>query len=239
MWPSKGGSQPDGGLVMTLRPAAVINATRVVRNREVNLTAPARCICYAAVSELACSPHDVDPRPALRDKIGNLGGLEYSQSLDGLLTEFVEIDLEQLKREYSGLFEVGSDGPPCPIREDLQTGQRGGTREDIVRFYNYFNYKLGDDFAWAPDHLSVELEFMHYLCYREASAEDDQTSFQFAQIDFSERHLVRWVPEFARDVAATAEHSMYSRVIPIINDFLMADFAWQGKTVYTEESNQG
>ena len=181
----------------------------------------------------------MDPRVSLRDRIGIGAALDYAAGLDDLLREFVALDLDKLKFGYSALFEVGSDGPPCPIREDLQTGQRSGTREDLVRFYNFFNYKLEEKFAWAPDHLSVELEFMHFLCYREASSESDAASYQLAQVDFSERHLVRWVPELAKDVAKVATDSIYRRVIDTIEQFLIADTAWQCGTIITKDSSHG
>ena len=205
-----------------------------VSQRDIRQTAAVRCACYAALSELACSPHDLDPRTSLRDRISIGAGLDYAAGLDDLLREFVALDLDTIKSEYSALFEVGSDGPPCPIREDLQTGQRSGTREDLVRFYNFFKYKLEEKFAWAPDHLSVELEFMHFLCYREASAESDATSYQLAQVDFSELHLMRWVPELAKDVARIASDSIYRRVIDAIEQFLTADFAWQCGTIVNQ-----
>jgi len=207
------------------------NLVRVVSGRDAPRTAPARCTCYALLSELVCSPHDIDPRASLRDKIGAGAVLEYAAGLDELLCEFVALDLDTLKLEYSAMFEVGSDGPPFPIREDLQTGQRSGTREDLVRFYNYFNYALEEKFAWAPDHLSVELEFMHFLCYREASAESNAASYQLAQADFSQRHLVRWVPKLARDLTEVASNSVYCRVIGAIERFLTADHAWQCGTI--------
>jgi len=218
-------------------PDVTMNLTRFisVSERNVRQTAAARCTCYGALSELACSPHDMDPRVSLRDKIDIDTALDYADGLGSLLREFVELDLDKLKYEYSALFEVGGDGPPCPIREDLQTGQRAGTREDLVRFYNYFNYKLEEKFAWAPDHLSVELEFMHFLCYREASAETDAASYQLAQVDFSERHLVRWVPELAKSVANVATDSIYRRAIDAIEQFLTADYAWQRGTIITED----
>jgi len=222
-------------------PEVTVNPTRLVSvsERDARQTAAARCACYAALSELACSPHDMDPRVSLRDKIDIGTALDYADGLDGLLREFVALDLDTLKLEFSALFEVGSDGPPCPIREDLQTGQRAGTREDLVRFYNYFNYTLEEKFAWAPDHLSVELEFMHFLCYREASAGSDAASYQLAQIDFSQRHLMRWVPELARSVARVASDSVYCRVIDAIERFLAADYAWQCGTIITEDSGHG
>ena len=209
---------------------------RSVTGRDVGNTAPARCACFAAWSELTASPHDIDPRPALRDKLGAPAGLDYAAGLQRLMEQFVALDLNRLKSEYSGLFEVGSDGPPVPIREDLQTGMRGGTREGIVRFYNFFNYSLADNYAWAPDHASVQLEFMHFLCYREATASSPEAalSYQLGQFDFTERHLQRWLPLLADGVAQHSPDSLYADVTRELNDFMAADFAWQKGTVVDE-----
>jgi DMSO reductase family type II enzyme chaperone len=202
-----------------------------VSGRDVDVTGPARCACYAVLSELTASPHDIDPRQSLREKIGVAANLPYGEDLDKILTEFVEADLDVLKKEYSGLFEVGSDGPPVPIREDLQTGQRSGTREELVRFYNYFNYALEEKFAWAPDHLSVQLEFMHVLCFREVSDEDERLSYQLAQADFTARHLIKWVPQLLEGVESLSPGSLYARVIGTLNEFLASDYAWQNGTI--------
>jgi DMSO reductase family type II enzyme chaperone len=208
-------------------------AKRQVVNRDRARTAPPRCASYAALSELSASPHELDPRPSLREKIGVGKTLEYAAGLDELLGDVARTDLSRLKAEYSSLFEVGSQGPPVPIREDLQTGQRGGTREEIVRFYDFFGYRLADQFAWAPDHLSVELEFVHFLCFQEAAAatDDDSVSFQLAQVDFTERHLQRWLPGLAAGVAEHAADSLYRRVISLLAEFVAGDFAWQNSTI--------
>jgi DMSO reductase family type II enzyme chaperone len=157
----------------------------------------------------------------------------HARALDALLAEVCSAELARLRSEYSGLFEVGSQGPPVPIREDLQTGQRAGTREEIVRFYDYFGYVLDGKFAWQPDHLSVELEFMHYLCYREAQAGDevDALSFQLAQADFSGRHLAGWVPQLAANVDRLAPESLYARIVAAVREFVAADHQWQMGTI--------
>lgn len=208
---------------------------RTVRDRYAGDTAPLRCIGYAACSELAASPYDLDPRPALKERIGIGQAIPYAAGLDALLAEVAGAELAQLQAEYSGLFEVGSQGPPAPIREDLQTGQRAGTREDVVRFYDFFGYRLGEKFAWQPDHLSVELEFMHFLCFREARGESDVLSFQLGQVDFTARHLVRWVPAFAESVAKLAPGSLYGRAMGALAGFVTGDHEWQVNTVTTNE----
>lgn len=212
-------------------------AIRHVHDRDINATAAPRCTCYAAWSELTASPHDLDPRPGLREKLGALGELPHAQAMRALIAEFVDTELDLLKRQYSSLFEVGSDGPPVPIREDLQTGQRTGTREDLVRFYDFFGYRLAERFAWAPDHLSVELEFMHFLCYGEATAEEDESPYQLAQVDFAERHLVRWVPDLAAQTAKATDDGLYRRVMAALSDFILADYDWQLGTISATEEN--
>ena len=215
--------------------SSAASPSRSIVGRDAESTSPARCACYAALSELVASPHDFDPRPSLRERSGAASGLAYGKDLDDVLTEYVAADHDALKRWYSGLFEVGDDGPPTPIREDLQTGQRSGTREDLVRFYNFFSYTLAKKFAWAPDHLSVELEFMHFLCYREAAAgsndDGDAQSYQLAQYDFSTRHLVNWIPGLADKVAHNAPDSLYARVLACAREFVLSDHAWQESTI--------
>lgn len=225
------------------RGGAAAATRRSVAGRDVESTAVARCSCYAALSALVASPHDLDPRSTLRERIG-LGELvEYASQLDPLLDKFADIDLDVLKREYSRLFEVGDDGPPVPIREDLQTGQRAGTREDLVRFYNFFKYKLSEKYAWAPDHLSVELEFMHFLCFREATASSgehgDALSYQLAQFDFSTRHLVNWIPRFADAVARSAPNSLHAQALGALSAFVQSDNEWQASTIVISSADDG
>ena len=112
-----------------------------------------------------------------------------------------------------------------------QTGQRSGTREDVVRFYDYFGDVLDEKFAWQPDHLSLQLEFMHYLCFRESEQGEEVLSYQLAQLDFAERHLVSWVPRFAAQVEKHASGSLYARVVAALRDFIAEDFAWQTATI--------
>lgn len=206
---------------------------RVVADRDAG-RAVARCLCYAAFSELTASPHEIDPRPTLAGRLGAGEGLPGTAALDAVLAEIIAGDIDDLRREYSGLFEVGSQGPPVPIREDLQTGQRAGTREDIIRFYEYFGYALAEKYAWQPDHLSVELEFMHLLCHGEATGEGDQASFQLAQADFSDRHLMRWIPGLRAAVERIAAGSRYARVLACLDEFVSADFAFQQSTIRTQ-----
>lgn len=206
----------------------------VLASREREGSAPPRCLAYAACSELLASPHERDPRPALQARVG-LGALwPQAAALDPLLVDVATADLGALRVAYSGLFEVGDEGPPVPLREDLQPG-RAGSREELVRFYDHFGYALSEPLAWQPDHLSVLLEFMHFLCWREAQASDDEAAlpFQLAQADFAQRHLASWLPQWAQRVGELAEGSLYARAAQALNGFVAADVAWQAQGIET------
>jgi len=205
---------------------------RQVVGRDDRELAQLRCMAYGVCSALVASPHDLDPRHGLRAKLGIGKVLDTAAELDVVMADLAERDIDELKREYSGLFEVGSDGPPVPIREDINTGQHAGTREDLVRFYDFFGYSLAERFAWAPDHLSVELEFMHFLCYGEATTQDDASPFQLAQLDFAERHFA-WLADWSRSVAALKPDGLYARVAAVITRFAADDLAWQRGTIVT------
>lgn len=101
---------------------------------------------------------------------------------------------DELEQEYIRLFEVGPGRPPCPLYEGLHRGGRMKNLEELVRFYEHFGLRAeGGD---LPDHLCAELEFMHYLAFKEAAASHagaDSRPYRLAQRDFLRRHLNRWL----------------------------------------------
>lgn len=113
---------------------------------------------------------------------------------DGLRADPVLAD-EELQQEYIRLFEVGPGRPPCPLYEGFHRRGRMKIMEELVRFYEHFGLRpeAGD----LPDHLCAELEFMHYLAFKEAAAlhtGGEHLPYRLAQRDFLRRHLNRWLP---------------------------------------------
>jgi DMSO reductase family type II enzyme chaperone len=205
----------------------------VLASRDAPRSAAARCLAYAACSELLASPHEVDPRPALRERLALGEGCPAARVLVPPCERLAAAPLDRLRDDYSSLFEIGSEGPPAPIREHLADGSGTRALEEIVRYYEHFGYALGEQFAWQPDHLSVELEFMHYLCFREFQSDDPAAAqpLQLGQADFATRHLVNWVPGLATRVATLAADSAYAGVVAAIAEFAAADAAWQFSTI--------
>lgn len=195
--------------------------------------AAARAACYAAGSELLASPHELDPRALLAARRGACAHLPWGVALEAPIAALAGAPLEDLRLAYGAAFEVGDQGPPVPIRESLRPSRPPGTREEVVRFYEFFGYAPGERFAWQPDHLSIELEFLHVLCVQEARALDDAAArpFQLAQGDFTARHPAAWLPEFAADAARLAPGSPYAAVAEAVAGFVAADLAWQLATL--------
>lgn len=108
---------------------------------------------------------------------------------------------DDLAIEYTRLFDVvsGAGGALCSLYgADYDDGARLRLLEELVRFYNFFGLTAEDAPAHErPDHLSAELDFMHFLCFQEAQcADDDETvdDYRRAQRDFLEHHLGKWAP---------------------------------------------
>ena len=185
---------------------------------------------YELFSLLLSSPHDLDTKNKLNGIAGTTG-LPYALDLSDLMNEFSQQDLVELKKQYSGLFEVGNDGPPAPIREDLFMLQPAGLREDLIRFYDYFGYTLSEKYQWQMDHLSIELEFMYFLCFQEHHSTEDRLSYQLAQLDFSTRHLINWVPNFQKTLKRISSEDMYTKIVVELNKFIEDDIEWQLGTI--------
>ncbi len=203
----------------------------------VRQAAAARSAAYALFSQLVASPFDA-PSLAAALPPADLGAvadelrpqLPYPLDLGPLVAaaELEETDAERLAGAYSGLFEVGSSGAPVPLREELAEVAAVKAKEETLRFYDFFGYALAEERQWAPDHLSVQLEFLHFLAYRKSREADPERmeSYRLAQRDFLERHLCRWFPEVLAGVGRHAREPYWRALFEALGAFLDADAGW-------------
>lgn len=130
--------------------------------------------------------------------------------------------------DYIRLFDVGASGPPCPLYGGVYGGDRMKVMEDATRFYNYFGLRLSADAHELPDHVTTELEFMHYLTYREAlatEARSDVSSLRRAQRDFLARHLRRWMPRLEERLRKQSAPPFFVALVRFAVAFFEADHA--------------
>lgn len=116
--------------------------------------------------------------------------------LDGRLLQ--SVPQEDIEAEFIRVFDVGPGGPPCALREAQYHGSRMSIMEDLVRFYRHFGLSMafGQEQDRA-DSLCTELEFLHYLTFKEVMALDggrDPSPYLRAQRDFLRRHPTVWLP---------------------------------------------
>lgn len=130
--------------------------------------------------------------------------------------------------EYIRLFDVGAAGPPCPLYGGVYVGDRMKVMEDATRFYNFFGLRLSPETRELPDHVTTELEFMHYLTYREALARrdgDDPGALLRAERDFLARHLRKWLPRLAARLDKQSPGPFFRALVQFAAQFLEADHA--------------
>jgi len=199
--------------------------------------AAARCRIYATFA-LAFEYPDEDfcedvAAGILRDGLrGNLAAISPALRDGGGWSALADAgEDDALMIEYTRLFEVGRSGPPCPLDGGLYGSTRMQTMEEVVRFYNHFGLSSITSRNELPDHITTELEFLHYLAYREVEAIEagrGGADFRRAGRDFLARHPGRWVPqlcarieqqkpmrffaELARRLAAFLEHDLLELV---------------------------
>ncbi|MBW8059176.1 MAG: hypothetical protein FVQ78_02345 [Solirubrobacterales bacterium] len=189
----------------------------------------ARSKCYA----LLASGYNVPDEERFRELVGG----EFAAALGeqrGELPYELELAIDPVPAEQShddfqaeflGLFEVGAGGPPCPLYGGVWGADRMKSMEEVARFYNYFGLKLADDRRIPPDHLATELEFLHYLTFRQAASPLEQLAapYRRAQLDFIERQPGAWVPKLKERLDGLEAAAFFTSLVDATARFLEAD----------------
>jgi DMSO reductase family type II enzyme chaperone len=159
-----------------------------------------------------------------------VNALPYEVPDHGFLnTRFQIPDIDEFQSSYIRTFDVSPGGPPCPLYEGLYYFDRRKTMEELMRFYEHFGLKPDIQKNELPDHISIEMEFMHFLTFKEAIAEENrekQGTFLRAEHDFLERHPVKWMPELIKKLTALENMEFYSKLFQFVHEFLVADLKY-------------
>jgi TorA maturation chaperone TorD len=105
----------------------------------------------------------------------------------------------------------------------------GKSTLDARQRYRKAGVAVAGDFKEAPDHIAVELEFMHFLIFNELEAMAGQNregvvSSLEKQRSFLEDHLGLWVSEFASSVEHNAATSFYQNAAKATKVFVADDY---------------
>ena len=106
------------------------------------------------------------------------------------------VGLDELAAEYTRLFDTAVNKSACSLYGGQHDGNRMTTMEEVLRFYNMFEASMAEQQNELPDHLTVELEFVHLLAYGDFTLTEQgksAKSYALARRDFIDRHLGHWV----------------------------------------------
>jgi DMSO reductase family type II enzyme chaperone len=135
---------------------------------------------------------------------------------------------DSLAAEYTRLFDVGVSGPPCALDGGIYHGPQMKNMEEVVRFYNHFGLTMTAAMNEMPDHLTIELEFLHFLSYGEDELNknsDDVADYQRGQRDFIARHPGRWIPLMREKLEQAEPRPFFSVLVQLLNDFIAAELS--------------
>jgi DMSO reductase family type II enzyme chaperone len=168
----------------------------------------------------------------------SISGRTLVPRLEALFGHLEGVTLEELQSQYHralGHLPL----PDCPPYE---AGYLGGAlfREenvlaDVAGFYRAFGLIIGSEERERPDHVTVELEFMHVLTLKEAIARVHHGPAEVgicrsAQRRFWRDHLGRWLPSFGLLLAGRSPEGFYRDIGSNLAEFAEAESRALGKT---------
>jgi len=185
---------------------------------------------------LAFSPPPADAERlhnAISDAIASLQASESPSSDDcgGWHPSF-----PQLSKEYLRLF-VGPGHIPCPPYESVHRKDRpkferglvmGPSASDVRRTYSQAGVDIAKKFTDLPDHVAVEMEFMHFLCSQELKSAEagnlqQAEKMRAMQRKFLEEHIKPWIETFADSVTESTTSPFYKDAANLLKTFTNAD----------------
>ena len=112
---------------------------------------------------------------------------------------------------------------------DAERRIMGDSTFEVVNCYREAGLIVTEDFKNPPDHIVVELEFMHFLIAKEIEATTKENALDFAnalnkQQTFLDTHLCPWIFEFVDNVERNAQTSFYRNLARITKAYISYDF---------------
>jgi TorA maturation chaperone TorD len=132
-----------------------------------------------------------------------------------------------LELAYMDLF--GLLPPQASVYLDPDGLMRGRLISELEALYRGMRLAPSGAYPVPPDHLAVELEFMAFLCQREASIwQEGSLDLHLLSLErsFLSRHLRRWLARFARDVRRQAPDNPYRDAVEAVEAFVVHDADW-------------
>ena len=138
-----------------------------------------------------------------------------------LADALTDIPLSRLQAEYVRLFDYR---PVCPAQESAYVKDTSPQVliGQLLRLYGSAGVTCSTDLP--PDHLAVECEFMHYMCFKESAqtGADEALRWRALQGEFLRAHALEWIPTFSERLASEGT-SPYGLLGTLLYEFLDAE----------------
>ena len=158
-------------------------------------------------------------------------GRSLVKALEATFKALAAIHTDDLQRAYRHIFGH-TMAVECAAYETLYSSgdvfQQVQALADIAGWYRAFGLVVSPAAKERVDHISVELEFMYVLGYKEAyavgrGAADKAQLCAEAQAKFLQEHLGRWGPLFARSLGKKAHGGVYQALAQGLEAFLVME----------------
>jgi len=120
-------------------------------------------------------------------------------------------ELKELLWEYTRLF-IGPYKLPCPPWESVYTSPKHLMMQDsadqVLQLYREAGLSLETP-GIMPDHIGAELNFLALLLQKAQLETDDKEKFKELTDNFLNNHILKWIPDFTRDMEDAAEDRFY------------------------------
>ena len=156
---------------------------------------------------------------------------EYSTRMGQALSQYSD---EELSVEYAKLF-VGPFELKAPPYGSvyIDDGRRvmGDSTLKILKTYQQSGLTIKDDFKELPDHITVELEFMYYLIFKELEFLE-KSQFESAndiikrQGIFLNEFLGQWIPPFRAKIIEGTGNAFYRLLGDCVFSFVTNDMEY-------------
>ena len=147
---------------------------------------------------------------------------------------YPKLDFENLVIDFTRLF-VGPFSLPAPpygsVYMENERKVMGDSSMDAKRRYQSFGLDISKNIKEVPDHITVELEFMFFLIYKEIESIQSNASEQTQELICHQKsflcdHLNMWVPDFTNCVIEHAGTEFYRNLAKATRIFITEEIEY-------------
>ena len=144
---------------------------------------------------------------------------EMNRAMKTLPQDQLNIDHAAL---FIGPFELIA-APYGSVFSEKNRQLMGETTARVKRFYDDAGLEVNEQ--EPPDHIAIELEFMHHLCMQEAEASSSDNHQEALNYRKTQEHffnaVLGWVPDFCNAIRKGSENLFYRALADCLERFIV------------------